>query len=621
MSNILTEKKNYKFMIEKSRKINEIKNNELNKECFDCGSCYPEYISINNGVFICNKCIQIHNKFPKEISLTLKNDLSTLNDKELQYMYFGGNQKLIEFINIDYPELSKFKKEILYQTRAMKYYRDNLNYLVNSGPEPIRPSKEINAYEIIDINNERNNKIYEKINFEGNNKGIYKTKKRNKSLDNKNRKEDKYLIYSNRSKNIKTSRNNKSFRKNHFLDEDNIVEELKRNKSFYKEMNKLFKDEEETTKKEYNYYRKKRNKFISNNINNIKLNNTNKNFVKYNSKTNDNNTIKYQEYPIENVFNNNYYNLSTTKNIFMFTPIKDNIIYDYNQISKNNLNKLDKLTYTNNNDIYSKPKLSQLINSSQKDELILPLKINTARLNLTNINNDNSTNNQNMYNQNNNYISTNTFNRKNNQNKTKEIFANLNINKNNHLQNNNLMRIKKRNEIKKENIQREEELNKRNNNTLKANNKFEIKEIRIENIRKKLNTNVFNDANSKLNNITTASNIYQTPSNQNYKKIDISNLNINKIRFGKRHNFEKEEKNKLLNYTQTENKGDKKIKNLNIFFGKNKNENKIKMKIIDKRNIELDNKIPNSSFNIGTSTIQKYSIRNKYKMKRKQENI
>ena len=98
MSSFITERKNYQLISEKRKKIKEIKSNELNKECFDCGSCYPEYISINNGVFICNNCYKIDNKFPKEISLTLKNNLSSLNNNELQYMYLGGNQKLLEFI-------------------------------------------------------------------------------------------------------------------------------------------------------------------------------------------------------------------------------------------------------------------------------------------------------------------------------------------------------------------------------------------------------------------------------------------------------------------------------------------------------------------------------------------
>ncbi len=185
MSNLLTETRNYQNMLEKRRKINEIKENELNKECFDCGSCYPEYISINNGVFICNNCIKIHNKFPKEISLTLKNNLSSLNNKELEFMYLGGNQNLINFIHNYFPELNQFSKDIFYQTKAMQYYRDYLNYLVNSGPEPVLPSKNINAYELVDSNNDLKKKKYERINLGTNYKGVYKNKKRNKSVGNK----------------------------------------------------------------------------------------------------------------------------------------------------------------------------------------------------------------------------------------------------------------------------------------------------------------------------------------------------------------------------------------------------------------------------------------------------
>ena len=605
MSNYLTERKNYQYMIEKNRKINEIKNNELNKECFDCGSCYPEYISINNGVFICNNCIKVHNKFPKEISLTLKNDLSTLNNKELQYMYYGGNKKLLEFIHYEYPELSKLKKNILYQTRAMQYYRDNLNYLVNSGSEPIRPSKEINAYEIIDINNEKNNKKYERINLEGN---IYKTKKRNKSLGNKNKIKDKELIYDNSNKIRKSSRNNKSFRKNHFLDEDNIEEELKRHKSFYKEMNKLFKDEEEETKKkEYNYYRKKSNMFLSNNINNnIKENNLNNKFVKYNSKTNYNN--KNKEHPIENIYNNNYYNLSTTKNIFMFTPLKDDILYNNNTINNNN-NQIEKISLTNVNDIYSKPKVSNLINSCQNyqnKELYLPLKRNIKGLNLTNINEY-----KNDY-----YLSTDTYNsRKYNQKKTKELFANININKKN--EKNNLIRYIKRNEFKKMKEKEEKEIINRNNYTFRDNNKIQIKEIKIEKIGGKRSSNLVNDKTYDITNIINDKNNYN---NQNYKKLDISNINYNRNKFSKRYNNKIEEKERFINHTQIEDNKEKKIKNINIFFDKNKdiNTNKIFEKNKNSKFYTPSDKLEG---NIGNSTMQKLSIRNKYKMKRKQDNV
>ena len=81
-----------------------------------------------------------------------------------------------------------------------------------------------------------------------------------------------------------------------------------------------------------------------------------------------------------------------------------------------------------------------------------------------------------------------------------------------------------------------------------------------------------------------------------------------------------------MNLTQIENK-EKKIKNINIYFDKNKKLNKNQFENNNK--IKLNNNKPNSEIfisdkleqNKGNLFNQKYSIRNKYKMKRKIENI
>ena len=617
MSNLLTETRNYQNMLEKRRKINEIKENELNKECFDCGSCYPEYISINNGVFICNNCIKIHNKFPKEISLTLKNNLSSLNNKELEFMYLGGNQNLINFIHNYFPELNQFSKDIFYQTKAMQYYRDYLNYLVNSGPEPVLPSKNINAYELVDSNNDLKKKKYERINLGTNYKGVYKNKKRNKSVGNKkgiNNNNNKSINSINRINNdndqISKDSRNKSFRKNHFLNDDDKEEELKRHKSFYKEMNKLFKDEDDINTKTFRYIRKKStSKFKSNNIN------KNNKYVKYSSKTNEHKN-NYKEYPIENIYNNNYFNLTTTKNIFMFTPMKEDIIYNYRQINKNNkIKQIDKLSLTNVKDIYSKPKITHLNNSNQNnenenDDLILSLRgnMNINKLDMTNINSYRNkdaplTSNNNFF-YNNNYLSTNTYNRKSNQNKFKETFANININ---NMKNTNFMRNTRKNDIKKENLRTEfEEINNRNDYTFRENNKdiLKIKEIKIEKIGRKRSNDFNNDKNHEINNnLSNNKETYNYPKEQHYKKLNVWKLNINN--------------NSLDNNIKKEN--EKYIKNININFDKIKDRTKIKN---NKPNYKSDTFGDyKSKEEIGYSTIQKYSIRNKYKMRKNQENI
>ena len=33
-----------------------------NKLCFDCGGAFPKFVSINNGVFLCESCAENHKK-------------------------------------------------------------------------------------------------------------------------------------------------------------------------------------------------------------------------------------------------------------------------------------------------------------------------------------------------------------------------------------------------------------------------------------------------------------------------------------------------------------------------------------------------------------------------------
>ena len=122
-------------------------NDDLNNYCVECGNENPEYISINNGVFICIECIPNHLKFPKNISRILKNDKNSLTLNEIQCLLCGGNKALLDFINNEYPKLSELPPNILYRTQAMVYYRQHLQYLIKGGIPPVKPSLK-NAYNI-----------------------------------------------------------------------------------------------------------------------------------------------------------------------------------------------------------------------------------------------------------------------------------------------------------------------------------------------------------------------------------------------------------------------------------------------------------------------------------------
>ena len=143
----------------KKKKILEINQEENNKKCFDCQSPNPKYISLYNGIFICHKCVnEIHNKLDSNISLILDNDLNNLSIKDIQYLYYGGNKKLLDFINYEYPTLKSLKKNNLYLTKAMEYYRQWLKYLIDEGQKPLKPTFEESNELINDIKRKNNKK-------------------------------------------------------------------------------------------------------------------------------------------------------------------------------------------------------------------------------------------------------------------------------------------------------------------------------------------------------------------------------------------------------------------------------------------------------------------------------
>ena len=509
----LRDKKKLTNNSEKRTKIKEIKNDELNKQCFDCGSCYPEYISINNGVFICKDCLHIHNKFPKQISTTLKNNLSSLNSKELEFMYLGGNQKLLEFMNYEFPELQKFKINILYQTKAMQYYRNNLYYKVYGGPKPIKPNEKINAYEIVDptdliVKNEKiGMKQITKID-KIDNRGL-RDKNKNKSLTKIDlpKKTEESQAKSRTEKLTEEKRRN--------LQLDNNEDSLKRHKSFYKEMNKLFgpeinNDFDDASEESIVYKKQKIKKENFRRKSDFDVKNE-KN--KYESQTNKVNTNKFQKYPVEHIYNNNYFTLSATKNIFMFTPNKDSIIYKHRKIKDPNFatnNKNNNINPDNSNakDIYYKPKIPYIVNTNNKEnnnDYFFTLQDNVQNIEEKKsnyINNFQTQNNKNII------RSINTYTMKNRKNKKDDGLEDIDINlKQNISKDDNDMKhnggsIINNNE--KEDNGKKEMFTKKTLHIVKNERNNNEKNINHKILRnnKKILDNITNDENKNINNKT-----------------------------------------------------------------------------------------------------------------------
>ena len=121
--------------------ISQIRKDKMNTICFDCGAENPIFVSINNGIFLCNQCASVHMSFPKGVSIIENNDLYSLSENELKFLAEGGNTSLNDFILDEFPKLENYSQKLLYKTRAMDYYRKRLHYYVNGGIEPRRPSQ------------------------------------------------------------------------------------------------------------------------------------------------------------------------------------------------------------------------------------------------------------------------------------------------------------------------------------------------------------------------------------------------------------------------------------------------------------------------------------------------
>lgn len=138
--------------------IKEIEKENINKICVECGANMPEYVSINNGVFLCQSCILSHAGLPSSISNIIKNDYKVMTFNEIKYIYYGGNKRLLEFIDFEFPKLKLLAPCFFYKTKIMDYYRKRLRNLVEENKDDNnleKPSLE-SAYQLMDENTEKN---------------------------------------------------------------------------------------------------------------------------------------------------------------------------------------------------------------------------------------------------------------------------------------------------------------------------------------------------------------------------------------------------------------------------------------------------------------------------------
>ena len=94
---------------------------EKNKNCADCNSENPTFISVNHGITLCEKCAQIHLNLGKSISYIRKID-DEYDSYILSFFTFGSNSKFLNMIE-QLKMNSSLPIEVKYKTYGMDYYR------------------------------------------------------------------------------------------------------------------------------------------------------------------------------------------------------------------------------------------------------------------------------------------------------------------------------------------------------------------------------------------------------------------------------------------------------------------------------------------------------------------
>ena len=131
-----------------------------NKRCNDCGEKHISYVSINNGITICNLCVQIHRQLGPKISELKKID-EDFDDYTMNFFIYGGNKNFHKFLK-ELGVNSSIQRSKLYKTKGADYYRKYLLAKVkgieNTAKKPDDPN------ELIEIENKQNDNFDNIIN-------------------------------------------------------------------------------------------------------------------------------------------------------------------------------------------------------------------------------------------------------------------------------------------------------------------------------------------------------------------------------------------------------------------------------------------------------------------------